>query len=346
MSVNGIAFWSSDYAYEIMGTKRISRPSFDVYRETGEFFEEEKEEFVGFKPRVDEYIPLFGKREIPEDEKIKLLGEKDKDTENVKFAENAENPQNPQKTKEEEKDKNAQKGEQFSEEEKKVIDELKSRDMEVRNHEQAHISAGGAYIRGGASYTFQSGPDGKQYAIGGEVSIDTSPVKGNPEATIAKMQTVISAAMAPANPSGTDRAVAAAATQMQAAAMSEVLTKNGSENTESTENTENSQNNEQKVEQKTEQKTEENNDFSANKSAENSQNNGQNVSENNNFAANKNTEQKTNENNNFSANGESNKSANNIDKAIKAQNNIVSAISAYTAGAGIQNLASKIDFAA
>ncbi|MCL1945962.1 MAG: hypothetical protein FWF51_02255 [Chitinivibrionia bacterium] len=344
MSINGIAFWSSDYAYEIMGTKRISRPSFDVYKETGEIFEsEEKEEFAGFKPRVDEYIPLFGKREIPDDEKIKLLGEKDKDTENVKFAENAENPQNPQKTKEEEKDKNAQKTEQFSEEEKKVIDELKSRDMEVRNHEQAHISAGGAYIRGGASYTFQSGPDGKQYAIGGEVSIDTSPVKGNPEATIAKMQTVISAAMAPANPSGTDRAVAAAATQMQAAAMSEVLTKNGTENTETVENTEI---NEQKVEQKTEQKTEENTDFSANNNTEISQNNGQNISENNNFSAKKNTEQKTNENNDFSANGESRKSANNIDKAIKAQNNIISAISAYTAGAGIQNLASKIDFAA
>ena len=33
----------------------------------------------------------------------------------------------------------------------------------------------------------KAGPDGKMYAVGGHVDIDTSPVKGNPAATIAKM---------------------------------------------------------------------------------------------------------------------------------------------------------------
>ena len=309
MSVSGIAFWSSDYAYEIMGTKRISYPAYDIPQKTGEVFGLE-EEFVGFRPRADEYLPSSQKREIPHEEKIKLLGEKDEEIEKKdeikllgekdKTAENAE-----------EKDKNIQKSGQYSEEEKKVIDELKSRDMEVRNHEQAHIAAGGAHIRGGASYTYQSGPDGKQYAIGGEVSIDTSPVKGNPEATIAKMQTVISAAMAPANPSGTDRAVAAAASQAQAAAMAEILEKKGKETTQNTDDS---------------RKTEQN--FGEYGKSD---------------AANKNTDkniensQKTERN--FGENGEDAEGG-----AVKAQNNIVSAISAYTAG--IQKFASKIDFTA
>jgi len=97
---------------------------------------------------------------------------------------------------------------ELSSEEKKQIAELKARDNEVRAHEAAHVAAGGQYIRSGASYQYQTGPDGGRYAVGGEVSIDTSAVKGDPEATIAKMQVVKRAAAAPASPSGQDRAVA------------------------------------------------------------------------------------------------------------------------------------------
>jgi hypothetical protein len=113
-------------------------------------------------------------------------------------------------------------GEEYTAEEQQVIAELADRDREVRAHEQAHVSAGGAYIRGGASYDYQSGPDGKRYAVGGEVSIDTSPVRDNPQATIAKMQVVRAAALAPADPSAQDRAVAAAAAQAEAAAAAEL----------------------------------------------------------------------------------------------------------------------------
>ena len=100
-------------------------------------------------------------------------------------------------------------------EEQAEIAELKRRDQEVRQHEAAHVATGGAYVRGGASYTYQPGPDGKRYAVGGEVSIDASLVANNPEATIAKMGQVRAAALAPANPSGQDLAVAAQASQAE-----------------------------------------------------------------------------------------------------------------------------------
>ncbi len=102
------------------------------------------------------------------------------------------------------------------------INRLKAADAAVRAHEAAHMAAGGSLVHGGASFTYQQGPDGKQYAIGGEVSIDVSPVPGNPQATIQKMETVRAAALAPADPSAQDRAVAAAASQAAAAARAEL----------------------------------------------------------------------------------------------------------------------------
>ena len=85
-------------------------------------------------------------------------------------------------------------------------------DREVRQHEMAHQVAGGAYT-GGASYDYDVGPDGKRYAVAGEVPIDYGPVPNDPQATIEKMQTVIAAAMAPADPSPKDHQVAAQARQ-------------------------------------------------------------------------------------------------------------------------------------
>ena len=85
-------------------------------------------------------------------------------------------------------------------EEMRVIADLKARDREVRAHEAAHKAASGQYA-GAVHLDFTTGPDGQQYAVGGEVSIDTSPVAGDPEATVEKMRTIQAAAMAPANPS-------------------------------------------------------------------------------------------------------------------------------------------------
>lgn len=103
----------------------------------------------------------------------------------------------------------------------KVINELKLRDKEVRSHELAHASVGGAST-GAPSYSFEVGPDGKKYAVSGEVSVDLSRVDGNPKATIAKMQKVHAAALAPANPSIQDIRVAASAANIILQAQSEL----------------------------------------------------------------------------------------------------------------------------
>jgi len=104
---------------------------------------------------------------------------------------------------------------------RKKADELAARDREVRAHEQAHAAVAGQYA-GSTTYTFVRGPDGVSYAVGGEVSIDTSPVPGDPEATIRKAQQISRAANAPADPSGQDRSVAAQAAQMEQAARIEL----------------------------------------------------------------------------------------------------------------------------
>ena len=75
----------------------------------------------------------------------------------------------------------------LTEEESQKVEELKRRDAEVRAHEQAHAAVGGAHA-GAPRFRFVRGPDGKFYAVAGEVTIDTSAVPGNPRATIRKMQ--------------------------------------------------------------------------------------------------------------------------------------------------------------
>lgn len=109
-------------------------------------------------------------------------------------------------------------------EEESHVRELKARDREVRAHEAAHATAGSGYT-GAPAFEYVTGPDGTQYAVGGHVEIDTSKVPDNPEATIAKMEVVRRAALAPARPSGQDRAVAAAAEQALREAQSELREK-------------------------------------------------------------------------------------------------------------------------
>ena len=111
---------------------------------------------------------------------------------------------------------------ELTEEERQEVDELKARDREVRQHEQAHAAAGGQYTRGGPQYEYTNGPDNKRYATGGEVSIDVSEVPDDPQATIGKMQVVYRAALAPAEPSSADRAIAGEAKQKEAEARREL----------------------------------------------------------------------------------------------------------------------------
>lgn len=117
------------------------------------------------------------------------------------------------------------------EQEQQQIKELKARDTEVRTHEQAHAAVGGQYA-GSPSYEYQRGPDGTNYAVGGEVPIDVGVINGDPQATIDKMQTVLAAALAPAEPSGADRAIAADATQKMAAAQAELASADDEDSSE------------------------------------------------------------------------------------------------------------------
>jgi|GEM_PF-2572556 len=117
----------------------------------------------------------------------------------------------------------------LTEQERQQVEKLKQREREVIAHEQAHLAAGGSYVRGGPTYQYERGPDGKFYIVGGEVSIDASPIPNNPSATIQKMETVIRAALAPAQPSGQDYQVAARAQMELTKAQMELLKKRGKE---------------------------------------------------------------------------------------------------------------------
>ncbi len=112
-------------------------------------------------------------------------------------------------------------GAKLSEAEVRELQQLQQRDREVRAHEMAHVAAGAGLVTRGASYTYQTGPDGQRYAIGGEVSIDTSPGR-TPEETLGKAEQVRAAALAPADPSPQDRQVASQATRMAMDARMEI----------------------------------------------------------------------------------------------------------------------------
>ncbi|WP_053981124.1 putative metalloprotease CJM1_0395 family protein [Marinagarivorans algicola] len=120
-----------------------------------------------------------------------------------------------------------QKAQRIKEQEQEEIRMLAARDREVRTHEQAHAAVGGAYA-GAPKYQFEQGPDGVNYAIGGEVPIDVGPA-ATPEQTLEKAQTVRRAAMAPSEPSPQDRQVAQEATQLEAQARQQLAAQRAQE---------------------------------------------------------------------------------------------------------------------
>jgi hypothetical protein len=125
-----------------------------------------------------------------------------------------DNGQDASAGKENAEDKQQQQAEQ------QKLTALKQRDAEVRAHEQAHASLGGQYASP-PQYEYERGPDGRRYAIGGEVSIDISEAS-TPEETIRKAQQVKAAALAPAVPSAQDLRVATEATQITLEARTEI----------------------------------------------------------------------------------------------------------------------------
>ncbi len=106
----------------------------------------------------------------------------------------------------------------LTEEEQAVVDELRARDAEVRAHEAAHAAIGG----GTPTYEYRTGPDGRQYAVGGQVVLDASG-GSTAQGTIDRMRRLRTAALAPGSPSAQDMTVAAEATQREAAARSRMV---------------------------------------------------------------------------------------------------------------------------
>ncbi|ADK86040.1 hypothetical protein Deba_2686 [Desulfarculus baarsii DSM 2075] len=147
-----------------------------------------------------------------------------------------ENPQQPGSGNEDQSDRSDQRGgcscgqcpsclagaaQNLDQQEQQALSKLQARDREVRAHEQAHKAAGGRHA-GSPSYQYETGPDGRQYAVGGEVPIDVSKVPGDPQATMQKAAQIRRAALAPAKPSTQDHQVAAKASQMAAEARREL----------------------------------------------------------------------------------------------------------------------------
>lgn len=108
-------------------------------------------------------------------------------------------------------------------EQQRQVQQLRETDRKVRAHEQAHVSVGADLVRGGATFTYQTGPDDRRYAVSGEVSIDASPGR-TPEETIPKAQHIRATALAPADPSAQDLSVAEKAGAMEASARIELVT--------------------------------------------------------------------------------------------------------------------------
>ena len=108
-------------------------------------------------------------------------------------------------------------------EQKEQVKELAARDAEVKAHEAAHQAAAGG-LAGAASYTYQQGPDGKMYAIVGEVPI-SAPTSSSPEEALSNARKILAAATAPGDPSGQDMAVASSAAMMQVKAQQQLAQK-------------------------------------------------------------------------------------------------------------------------
>jgi len=105
-------------------------------------------------------------------------------------------------------------------EEQREVEKLRAIDRKVKAHEMAHLAAAGPYARG-VYFSYVRGPDGVLYAVAGEVKLDVSKVPNDPDATIKKAEIIERAALAPADPSPQDYAVAAKARAMKMQALME-----------------------------------------------------------------------------------------------------------------------------
>ena len=105
----------------------------------------------------------------------------------------------------------------LSTEDQQMISELRRTDQKVRAHEQAHAAAGGTNVR----YEYETGPDGRSYAVSGTTDIAVRVLASDANGKLAQARKLRAAAMAPADPSAQDLAVTARAVHLETEARAE-----------------------------------------------------------------------------------------------------------------------------
>jgi hypothetical protein len=102
-----------------------------------------------------------------------------------------------------------------------AVRQMQQLDHEVRATQQVHAAAAGG-LGSMPTFTYRVGPDGRLYAVSGEVRIDTTAVPGDPEATLRKARQIEELAFSPGDSSPEDRRAAAVAATLAARARQEL----------------------------------------------------------------------------------------------------------------------------
>jgi hypothetical protein len=98
----------------------------------------------------------------------------------------------------------------LSDEETRVLKELKLRDTAVREEEESHARMLGRHA-GAIRYEYQIGPDGRAYVTNGSVEVSPKFISSEPDDIRKVLQTIQRAAVSVSNPSQADLNIAASA---------------------------------------------------------------------------------------------------------------------------------------
>ncbi len=111
---------------------------------------------------------------------------------------------------------------ELTQQEQREVSELKMTDSQVKAHEHAHKAAAAGLSTSGPNYEYETGPDGKKYAVAGDVNVSYKH-SDDPEVNLRNAQQLRASALAPADPSSQDRKVAMQAEREIAQAKQEIM---------------------------------------------------------------------------------------------------------------------------
>ena len=120
---------------------------------------------------------------------------------------------------------------ELTQQEQQEVSELKMTDAEVRAHENAHKAAAAGLTSSAPNYEYETGPDGRKYAVAGDVNVSYQHSE-DPEVNLRNAQQLKASALAPADPSSQDRKVAAQADREIAQARQEIFEEQNQTNEE------------------------------------------------------------------------------------------------------------------